>query len=135
MLNEYPTLDYEPLFSAYDFMCLFCAIYANEKIYFFNYEDLINYIKTCKINNLFPNLLNNINEENLSSSIEEAIQKLRIARLLYTIAPEKNHIIYLFPNTTSFNLISKREAYLNEMLKFISMYHCYLSTKEEQTRI
>ena len=115
-------------FTTYDFMCLYCAIYANEKINFFNYHNLLNYINYCKTNNLFPNLLEDITIKTFT----EAIQKLRSARILYTISPDE--IIYLFSDTPISKLINKRENYLEDMLNFITNYHIYLTSLKKQLK-
>ena len=120
----------EPEFSSYDFMCLFCALNASQRNYSFNRETLIKFIKSCKENNTFSRLLNNIKLKNngifsYSDELDEAIAKLKWSRILYTISPETDASIHIFQDIPMSEFIKKRISYFDEMINFIEEYQNY----------
>ncbi len=122
---------YESEFSPYDFMCLFTAINLSQKNLVFNEEYLIKFIRNCKNNNQFNKLLNDIHLKNngifdYSDNLNEAIQKLKIADILYTISPKNDASIYIFEKTKMAKLIKDRLDYFDEMVSFIANYEKYI---------
>ncbi len=119
-------------FSPYDFMCLFTAINVSQKKLVFNRDRLVKFIRSCKNNNQFSRLLNDIYLKNngifdYSDDLDEAIQKLRLAGILYTISPESDATMYIFENTPMAKLIKDRLDYFDEMASFIGDYEKYIS--------
>lgn len=134
VLNEeeikYLNMFHESDFSPYDFICLFSAINMSQNNFSFNRDKLIQYISFCKKNNQFDELLNDIQINNngvfdYSNALEEAIQKLKLGRILYTISPEQNSQIYMFKNIVFTNLIENREKYKDKMELFIKKFNKY----------
>ncbi len=115
-------------FTSFDFICLFTGIYASQKTFEFNRDQLVNFIKECKDKKLFSNLLTKINIKTngvtyYSQELEEEIQKLRLGFILYTIAPEKDSTIYIFEDTPIDLLLKERMNYYDEMIEFISKFN------------
>ena len=128
---------YEPEFSPYDFMCLFTAINVTQKNLVFNKDSLIKFIRSCKRNNQFNRLLKDIHLKNngifdYSDDLDEAVQKLKIAGILYTISPESDASICIFENTSMAELIKDRLNYLDEMTNFIENYEKYVYNMIDQ---
>lgn len=144
--EEYLNKFYEPKFSPYDFMCLFAAINVLQKNYSFNRNNLIQFIANCKGNNQFCKLLNDIHIKsngvfNFSEDLEEAMQKLKLLRVFYTISPETDSTMMIFENIQISELIKNRIEYFDEMVDFIANYakyqidiisqeHSYISEQE-----
>lgn len=123
---------YESKFSSYDFMCLFTAISASQKKLIFNRDSLIRFIRSCKSNNQFSRLLDDIYLKSngifdYSNDLDEAIQKLKIAGILYTISPESDATMYIFENIPMSKLIKDRLDYFDEMANFVGNYEKYVS--------
>lgn len=119
---------YEPKFTPYDFIFLFSAVNANNKNYSFNKDNLISYIKLCNENFKFTNLTKEIPLKNngissFSEELDEAIAKLKWARILYTISPEKDSTIHIFEDIPTSEIIKPRIDYLEEMYDFIQEYN------------
>ncbi len=122
---------YEPKFSPYDFMCLFIAINASQKNFIFDRDSLIKFIRTCKSSNQFSRLLSDIYLKNngifdYSDDLDEALQKLRIAGILYTVSPESDATMYIFKNIPVAKLIKARLDYFDEMVDFVRKYEKYV---------
>ena len=131
---------YQPEFSAYDFMCLFTVINVIQKTNAFDRDSLIKFISYCKNNNKFNQLLNDININSngvfaYSNDLEEAIQKLRLSGLLYTISPESDAKIFIFENIQIANLIGKRIDYFDDMIKFIKNYKQFDLNNEHERKL
>ncbi|MBE6160529.1 MAG: hypothetical protein E7157_05755 [Lactobacillales bacterium] len=140
--NEKKYIDkfYDPNFSAYDFMSLFSAISAEQKVYSFNEEELNKFIKECKDSSEFDNLLNDINFKSngisyYSEELDEAITKLKFGNILYTITPQRDSIIYIFENTPFSKMIDSRRKYLDEATSFINKYKEFENKNEYKRKI
>ncbi len=130
--QDYVKRFYESKFSPYDFMCLFTAINASQKNFAFNRDSLIKFIRSCKSNKQFSRVLNDIHLKNnglfdYSNDLDEAIQKLKMAGILYTVSPETDESICIFENTPMAKLIKDRLDYFDEMVSFIGEYKEYVS--------
>ena len=126
--EEYLSKFYEAEFSPYDFMSLFTAINASQKNYSFSRDNLIQFIANCKKENQFHRLLKDIHIKsngvfNFSEDLDEATQKLKIGRILYTVSPEENSTIMIFEDIPMAELIKKRIEYFDEMVNFIGDYN------------
>ena len=130
--QNYAERFYESKFSPYDFMCLFTAINALQKKLIFNRDSLIRFIRSCKSNNQFNRLLNEIYLKNngifdYSNDLDEAVQKLKIAGILYTVSPESDATMNIFENIPTAKLIKDRLDYFDEMANFVENYEKYVS--------
>lgn len=122
---------YSPNFTAYDFLTLLSSLYASNKEYSFDRDILVKFIGYCKSNSKFIDLLNNINLKSngvsyYSEEFDEAITKLKWARILYTISPESDSIIYIFKNIPIADLVNSRQRYIDEMINFIDEYKTFI---------
>lgn len=132
--QEYVDRFYQAEFTPYDFMCLYVAVNASQKNFLFNRDHLLNYIKTCKNGNQFNRLLDDIyissnGVSDYSESLHEAIQTLKMAKILYTISPEVDASMFIFENTPMAELIKNRIDYFDDMVNFVEGYTQYkLST-------
>lgn len=132
---EYVSKFYNPEFSAHDFVLLFSAINASQKIFSFDRDSLVSFIQKCKANSTFERILREINLENngifyYSFEFNEAIAQAKWARLLYTISPETDSTIYIQENFPVKEFTQKKVEYLNEMTSFIIEYNESLEKKE-----
>ncbi len=121
-------------FTSFDFICLFTGIYASQKNFEFDRDQLVDFIKECKDMQLFNNLLSEFNIKTngvtyYSQELEEEIQKLRLGFILYTISPEKDSTIYIFEDTPIDLLLKGRMNNYDEMIEFITK----LNTKREES--
>lgn len=126
-------------FSPYDFMSLFCALNASQRNFSFNRNYLIKFIKLCKDNNEFNNLLKNIRFKNngiffYSEEIDEAIAKLKWGEILYTISPEQDDTIFIDKNIKMSELIKDRISYFDEMVVFLNKYNDYKTQMIKDTQ-
>ncbi len=128
--EKYLSKFYEAEFSPYDFMSLFAAINASQRNYSFSRDNLIQFITSCKESNQFCRLLNDIHVKsngifNYSEDLDEAMQKLKLGKIFYTISPEKDSTIMIFEDIPMAELIKKRIEYFDEMVSFIGSYIKY----------
>lgn len=128
--EEYIDRFYNPEFSSYDFMSLFCAIYGSEQSDWFDRDVLLAFIQSCKKNGKYENLLNELQLKNngvfcYSEDFEEAITKLKFGGILYTISPEQDAGIYIKKDVPFDKLINPREKYEDEMREFIGNFDTY----------
>ena len=138
--NKYIEKFYDPKFSTYDFVSLFSALYAFEKKYSFNRDNLVEFINYCKQNSKFENLLSEINLKNngascYSEEFDEVIAKLKWGKILYTISPEQDSTIYIFENIPVEKLINPRSTYLEEANNFIREYNDFEFNKVSNTTL
>lgn len=121
---------YEKKFSAYDFMCLFCAVCASQKQYKFNRDNLLDFIIKCKNEGKYMNLLNDIKFKNdgmfnYSNNYDEAIMKLKWCGMLWTKSPEKDTSVQISEDTDYIELIYNRIKYIGEFSGFFGQYKNY----------
>ena len=133
--KKYMERFYEPEFSAYDFMCLFCAVNGIQQKYSFDREILLSFIKSCKLNGEYTNLLDDINFKSngvfyYSEELQEAITKLKLAGVLYTISPERDSSILISIDTHFEELMGPRNDYLDQMEAFVSSFNTYVSKSD-----
>lgn len=126
--NKYIERFYNSEFTAYDFLSLFSALYAMQKEYSFDRNNLIDFINFCKESLKFPNLLNDINLKSngissYSEEFDEAIGKLKWGRILYTVSPEQDSTISIFEDIPISELIEPRRNYLEEATCFVKEYN------------
>jgi len=127
--NETKYLDkfYNPDITPYDFLSLFSSVLASQNEYSFVRDSLIEFINHCKKNSLYNNLLKDINLKTngvtfYSEEFDEAISKLKWARILYTVSPEQDSTIWIFNNIPIPELIKHKESFLGEVKQFINEY-------------
>lgn len=94
---------------------------------------MIAFIKVCKSENKYRNLLNDINLKNnglfdYSEDINEAIAKLKWVKILYTISPETDTTVYILDDIPTEDILRKRKDYIEEITNFISKYKTFLET-------
>lgn len=130
---------YEATFSAYDFLVLFIALNLKERKLEFDKDKLINYIIYCKENRLFTNILQEISLASngiykYSIEIDEAIARLKWARVLYTVSPEQDGTIFIADGNYDEELIKPRSNYVFEMTNFIEEFNSFklVLRKEEK---
>ena len=76
---------------------------------------------------MFTNLLNDINLRNngiyfFSEEFDEAITRLKWGKILYTVSPEHDSLIYIFEDIPILELINSRSNYIDEIANFINEY-------------
>lgn len=121
---------YNPIFSAYDFVSLFSAFYASQKEYSFIKDHLVDFISICKKHGKYDNLLGDIHLRSnginsYSEALDEAVAKLKWARILYTISPEQDSTVYIFDNTPFAEMMKNKIDFLDEMTDFIGNFKGY----------
>lgn len=125
--SEYVERFYEPDVTAYDFLCLLSALYASKGEFSFDRDRLISFISHCKNNSMFARLLSDINLKSngiscYSCEFDEAIMKLRLGGILYTVSPERDSSICIALDTPASELIEERVAYRDEVTCFIDEF-------------
>lgn len=128
--RKYLDMFSEPEVTAYDFMCLFSATCASQEKYIFDRDQLLAFIKSCKLNGQHSVLLQDINIKSngvfdCSENYDEAIAKLKWAKILYTVSPEQDASIHIFEDTPCDELIKPRIQYADEMAQFVDNFHEY----------
>lgn len=136
--DEYIKRFDDPKFTAFDFLSLFSAVYASEKEYSFDRDDLIEFISQCKSNSSFTEILSDINLKSngvsyYSEEFDEAIAKLKWGGILYTISPERDSKIYIFEGIPVSQLMEGRENYIDDMEHFTCEYRG-LNINNSETR-
>lgn len=131
--KNYIDMFYEPDFSTYDFIFLFSAMSILEEQNCFNKGHLIAFIRICKSENKYRNILNDINFKNnglfdYSEDINEAIAKLKWVKILYTIFPETDATVYIHDDIPTEDILRKRKDYIEEITTFINEYKTFLET-------
>lgn len=76
---------------------------------------------------MYTNLLNDIYLKSNglfchSEEFDEAIEKLKWGKILYTISPEQDSTIYIFHDIPISELIKPRAEYIDEVTNFIDEY-------------
>ena len=130
---------YDPKFTAYDFMRTFCISYAIIDRFEFYRNDLLHYIKICKKNNQFNDLLEEIYLKSngihcYSEDLEEAMTKLKFGGILYTISPERDSKIYIHERIPLDACIETRDN-LEKMTEFIESFDEYTLQHESKNKI
>lgn len=125
--DKYIEKFYNPEFTAYDFLALFSTLLASIQEYSFDRESLIEFICFCQKNSEFLNILSDISLKYTgvsyySEELEEAIGKLKWARILYTVSPEQDSTIYICENIPITELIKPREKFVQVTDRFIQKY-------------
>lgn len=128
--EEYIKRFYENKFTAYDFMTLFCAIYAIQKRNSFSRDNLLAYIINCKEAQKFESLLEDIALKNngvfyYSENLMEATTMLKNVGILYTISPEGDSSIYIRDDVSVSSMIKTRLDYMDAMVAFVAHYQHY----------
>lgn len=128
--KKYLDMFYEPKFTAYDFIALFCTITAIKGIFSFSKDNLLDFIVNMKKSNQYDEVLGNINLKNngiffYSNDLDEAISTLKIAGLLYTISPEKDSSICISDNLDISGIIKSRVQYMTALVNFVNDYQKY----------
>ncbi len=121
---------YQSPFSCYDFVCLFSSMLASQKRTEFNRDMLIEFIASCKKKQKFNRILSDIEIKSngvfpYSPDLDEAIQKLKIMGIFYTISPEKDASLYIDKGFPMAEMMEKRMAYLEDMADFVHQFKKY----------
>lgn len=132
--NKYIERFHNPDFTAYDFLFLFSSIYTSLGEYSFEKDSLIKFIRYCKDNPMFANLLSDINFKNngisyYSDEFEEAIGKLKFGGILYTISTEKDSTIYIHKDIPFLEIIESKKDYVENLNNFINEYKNFKNDK------
>lgn len=130
---------YDSPFSSYDFLSLFSALYASEKDYSFSRDELIILIDICKKSGKYSHLVGDINLRNngihsYSEDLDEAVAKLKWAKILYTVSPEQDSRIYIFKDTPFTELMRDKEDFIDEMTDFIGEFKEYGMGKDKESQ-
>lgn len=134
--EKYIARFYEPEFTAYEFMCTFCVLKAMQNKFEFYRDDLLDYIKICKDNNQFQDLLEDIHLKSngihfYSEDLEEAITKLKFGDILYTCSPERDSKIYIH-EVLPFDFFAKTHDSIDKMSEFMEGFDEYVSQKQSK---
>ena len=104
MTNEdYLSKFHHPKITAYDFLCLLISILRLNEVESFERDSVENWIVHCKNSNLYHDLLEDIHlksngVQTYSEELQNAYFVLKVARVLYTISPEKDSEIFILIN-------------------------------------
>ncbi len=133
---------YDSPFSPYDFLSLFSALYVQQEEYFFDRDKLVEFIASCKRDDKYNNLLDDIHLKNngihsYSEDFDEAVAKLKWAHILYTVSPEVDSTIYIFEDTPFIEMMKTKTNFIDEMTNFIVEFKEYeiRKVKEYQKQI
>lgn len=127
---------YDPPFSPYDFLSLFSALYASEKDYSFSRDELIAFIDICKKSGKYSDLVGDIQLKSngiysYSEDLDEAVVKLKWAKILYTVSPERDSRIYIFEDIPFTELMRGKDDFINQMTDFIGRFKEYEMRKDK----
>ncbi len=131
---------YNPEFTAYDLLTLFSALLASQKEYSFDRNNLIEFISFCKNNSKFSKILEEVNLKSngisyYSEEFDEAITKLKLGKILYTISPEQDSTICIFEDIPISELTNPKMAYVEETTSFIEEYKDFEKNYKNETHI
>ncbi len=139
-MNEkitYIDIFYQPKFTSYDFMSLFCAMLSIKQEYSCCMDHLIKFIKSSKTNRKYNDLLEDIRYKSngvfdYSDDLDNAIFNLKLGCILYTISPEQDSQIYIFKDIPAEELIKPRIKYVDTMAEFIDEYNAEYGLNNKQ---
>lgn len=133
MFNQSSNLE----FSSYDFMSLFSAVCALEKKYSFKKDKLISFIRECKEQSMFSDLLdkidiqtNNINF--YSPDLNEAILSLRNDGMLYILLQNQESEVFIYKSMPYLYLIETQKNHLDDMKEFFREFIKFEIQKNNQ---
>ena len=137
--ERYISRFYNPEFTAYEFMRTFCISYAIRAKFEFYRDELLDYIKICKDENQFNDLLEDIHLKSngihcYSEDLEEAMTKLKFAGILYTVSPERDSKIYIHERMP-FDFLTQAHDKLEKMYDFVESFDEYTLQQKSKKKV